>query len=302
MASQLKTELSVTLNIEQAKSARNALAFYAGILMGNINVLVSYFKRGHISAPHSEGEEPSKDFISGLQALTSVASSVTGGDQLKNLQTNEVHIYGRRAHELMSQLDKGIAAVREQDNSLLHKKSYLRGTKPTNEQPPEIQVNDDSIKLSMSIDQAASMREALSLYARVCIGQIEDIGELARDGYLVRAGEYPDEERSFRHRDHDFIKEFEDICYSIKYFLGHPKNGSHGIHNEKVHDSPKRAWEIRKVMDQAVARSVNPNPPLSERTVDYDGLRFRDFNDSPPSAKVHKTNNGLDYSSDSLSP
>ena len=42
----------------------------------------------------------------------------------------------------------------------------------------------EKVTLTLTIEQAVAVRDALDLYSRICIGQIEEIGQLVRFGTI----------------------------------------------------------------------------------------------------------------------
>ena len=110
--------------------------------------------------------------------------------------------------------------------------------------------------------QARTIAEALELYTRICIGQFEEIAWLVRWEIIL-----PVEGKMVDSND------FEMVCKSLKTMLGHPPNGSFGIAHPLVHESAKRAFEIEKQIEKALAEHRNPNPEF--RGTNYDGRILR---------------------------
>ncbi len=122
------------------------------------------------------------------------------------------------------------------------------------------------------------IKRILDFYARVGIGQFEEIGhECIFTWDLTKLNTVID----------GTVSPNDDIA-TFKNLLGHPINGSYGIGNPDVSDDAKRAWEIYKVLARAgweYRRAFMPNAYI-EYTVDKDGLSLRYLNDTAPSAKL----------------
>ena len=139
----------------------------------------------------------------------------------------------------------------------------------------------EKVALELSLEQAYAVRDALDCYSRLCIGQIEEVGE------LIRSGTIPHAESSERPRytaSPDQIDHAMELLNQVKAVLGYPRNGSNGIGHSHVHASACRAYETKKVLAQALAYHREPTP--SFKGVDYDGLGPRYTQDPAPIARV----------------
>ena len=112
--------------------------------------------------------------------------------------------------------------------------------------------------------QAECITRALELYARLGLGQFQEITYLCRTKQIRgRNGELT----------HEQCETIDVFCDQIKRELGHPPNGSFGIGSPKLHPMTQRAFEIKKQIEKALALHRNPNPSFP--TVDYDGRIVR---------------------------
>lgn len=136
------------------------------------------------------------------------------------------------------------------------------------------------LTLTMTIDQARACNEALELYSRVCIGQIDRIEDLVRMGVIPLGGERSERKEASM----ETCNAVESILKSVKVVLGYTANGSSGIGNPHVHITAHRTWEMKKVISKALAEDRNPN--AAHRGVDYDGLSVRCTTDPAPVAVV----------------
>ena len=75
-----------------------------------------------------------------------------------------------------------------------------------------------------------------------------------------------------------------DNCKPIKSSLRFQQNGSNGIGHPHVAPSTHRAWDVRKVLEKALAEHRNPNPTF--RGVNYDGLIVRYTQDPEPTVEI----------------
>lgn len=137
------------------------------------------------------------------------------------------------------------------------------------------------VTLSLTMDQAKAVADALDLYSRIGIGQVGQIAELARDDFLkFRPGaNYCKDEQSRR------LNTIDSLLNETARALGYA--GTHhsmGISHREVPVSARRAYEIQKVLDRALA--MERNPKLGCSTVDYDGLVVRYTQDPAPTVAV----------------
>lgn len=141
-----------------------------------------------------------------------------------------------------------------------------------------------TVQITVTIDQAQAMCQALELYARIGIGQFEEIAYLVRSGFvpMFNSGATGKPEHANAERC-DWVAA---MCDGIKNALQYPINGSHGIGHAHVSTSAHRAYEMRKVIEQALALHRDPNP--SFRGVNYDGLIVRYTSDPAPIAEIRE--------------
>lgn len=137
------------------------------------------------------------------------------------------------------------------------------------------------VTLSLTMEQAKAVSEALDLYSRVGTGQVGLIAELARDDFLKFRPEanYCKDERSRR------LNTIDSLLNETARALGYA--GTHhsmGISHREVPVSARRAYEIQKALDRALA--MERNPKLGCSTVDYDGLVVRYTQDPAPTVAV----------------
>lgn len=141
---------------------------------------------------------------------------------------------------------------------------------------------DVRVHLELTLEQAAALVQAADLYSRVCIGQIEEIELLIREGRIPCADNHPQRERTIATIEQ--CDQIRDRLNGIKIELGYHPNASFGIGHEHIHVSATRAFEIRKVVEKAVAEHRDPNPKF--RGVNYDGLICRYTTDPAPVARI----------------
>lgn len=138
-------------------------------------------------------------------------------------------------------------------------------------------MTEPRVHLDLSVSQAQALKQALDLYARMGIGQINEIADLARMGII-------------KMRDADTavgcpvekIEAIQKLCMEIKGLLGHPENGNFGIGHPNVSSDAKRSWEIRKVLAKVLADEFSPGFP----GVDHQGLILRYTDDPEPIATL----------------
>jgi hypothetical protein len=70
----------------------------------------------------------------------------------------------------------------------------------------------------------------------------------------------------------------------VKALMGYPSNAHHGLGHRHNPLDGTRAYEVKKVLDKALADHRDPNPPFSG--VQHDGLVLRYTQDPAPEASV----------------
>lgn len=135
-----------------------------------------------------------------------------------------------------------------------------------------------TITLEMTLAQADALTAALDLYTRIGLGNLPEIANLARMGVITaRDGDNHSEVSA------DKIEIIQQILEVAKVHLGHEVNGHFGIGNEGVTITPRRAYEVKKVIDKALWDHRRPGKSFS---VQSDGLTVRYTKDPAPLAKV----------------
>lgn len=121
------------------------------------------------------------------------------------------------------------------------------------------------MKLELSDEQAAVVVEALDLYSRCLIGQLEEVGQVALLYNVnmldseVRQSSYSDNPATYvahkpDKRAWDAHHDFTDGVRKLKYsLLGIHSNGSYGIHSECVHDNARVAYDVLQVVRNHMA-------------------------------------------------
>lgn len=117
------------------------------------------------------------------------------------------------------------------------------------------------MKLELSDEQAAVLVEALDLYSRCLIGQLEEVGQIAllynvnmldsevrQSNKQIYTVSKPDK------RDWEAHHDFTDAIRKLKQdILGIHSNGSYGIHSEFVHDNARVAYDVLQVVRHHMA-------------------------------------------------
>ena len=131
---------------------------------------------------------------------------------------------------------------------------------------PDQQEHTNTI--TCSDEHMQLMSKALEFYARMGIGQLEELEWFLG---MEATGVLDTWDREATKGMLNAIK---------RDAFGHPPNGSFGIHNEKVDDNFRKGWDIHKVLQNTLALKRKPEgTPL-------DGLAF-----DPP----YKISNDPDY-------
>jgi hypothetical protein len=135
-----------------------------------------------------------------------------------------------------------------------------------------------TLQITLTIDQAAAMTRMLDLATRIHMAQFGEIEQLARFGSIKRRDGLeasPD--------DRDTLGDALRVITGLFGFsgLGH----SHGIGSPHVSTDAHRAYELKKVVEKALAMHRDPNPQ-GIRGVQYDGLIVRYTADPVPVAEI----------------
>lgn len=133
------------------------------------------------------------------------------------------------------------------------------------------------LTLEIDIDQAAAMARMLDLAVRIHMCQFGEIE------YYARAQEI--KHQTGRPMNSDEWKELEEACNRMKAVFGFGSGASFGIGSQHISKDAHRGYEIKKVVDKALAMHGDPNPQ-GLRGVNYDGLVVRYTNDPAPVAVV----------------
>ena len=139
-----------------------------------------------------------------------------------------------------------------------------------------------TVQLTLTVDQAAAVSQACELLTRLGIGQIEYLAEQVRSDAVRPYTTEKEPQRGWS--DHEMCERVDALCYAIKRELGLAANASRGIGHAHNPMPVRRAYEVQKVIDKALAEHRNPNPDF--RSVQYDGLGPRYTQDPAPQAVV----------------
>ena len=134
------------------------------------------------------------------------------------------------------------------------------------------------VHFDLTVDQAAAVDLALDAYTRLCIGQLEEVASLIRQGVIPLAREGRDDRTTASCAVAD---EVEALMNQAKALLGYPSNGSNGIGHQHVHISGRRAYEAHKVLAKELAHHRDSEPSIW-KGVAYDGLGPRYTQDPAP--------------------
>lgn len=135
-------------------------------------------------------------------------------------------------------------------------------------------------------EQAAVLVKALDVYTRLGIGQISIITEMINTHQIPSLpGRAVGSDQSLDLRDASY-----NLINKLSRLLGYSgSNHSMGIGGTAVSIDTHRAYEMQKVISQALALDHDQNPLL--RGVHYDGLIVRYTRDPAPRAYVKEQSN-----------
>lgn len=99
-------------------------------------------------------------------------------------------------------------------------------------------MHDYKLQLNLSANQANLLQKALDLYIRVGIGQLEAVAEVVNELHDVG-----DSQNYSRELFVEIKKEILDL----------PRNGNHGITNDKVSKNTKTSFDLLKAIEKGIA-------------------------------------------------
>jgi hypothetical protein len=134
----------------------------------------------------------------------------------------------------------------------------------------------------MTVDQAAAVNAALDLFVRIGIGQLEEVADLVRGGFVPMANVTDPKNGARETASVEACNAVHEQMLRVKDLLGYPRNGSHGVRHPANHICSMRAYEVEKVLSKVIAEHRDPSPAF--RGVNYDGLLVRYTSDPAPEA------------------
>lgn len=145
----------------------------------------------------------------------------------------------------------------------------MAGAEPDAQGKVELACSHYSLVLTEAHAQATS--EALDLYARIGMGQFQVLAEQISFGVVPVGGVSQSKERMLASPAQ--CDKARELCDELKAVMGYSRGGSNGVGHRHNTSAVHAAWEVKKVLDQAIAVTRNPNPDF--RGVSYDGLVCR---------------------------
>lgn len=120
---------------------------------------------------------------------------------------------------------------------------------------PPVSAVERTVTLEMPESVALMVQAALETYTRLCLGQFDEIVDLARTGDLRRRdGGTPDYEAVERARGF--------ITAAKAELTGMASNESHGIFSPNVGKAAKVAWAVKKSLSHRTSWDRNPEGGL----------------------------------------
>lgn len=134
----------------------------------------------------------------------------------------------------------------------------------------------EKLILELSIPQARAAVDAFDLFTRLSLGQFRALEDLIRQEAIKKADGSP--------ADMETCEQIDGLLKQVATLMGFGYNSSRGIGNPNNSIESARAYEIKKVVEKALAVHNDPNP--SFRGVNYDGLIVRYTQDPAPNATI----------------
>ena len=133
------------------------------------------------------------------------------------------------------------------------------------------------VTLKMNVEQAHAIVSLLDLAVRINMCQFGEFEQWARMGIIKH--------RDGRELNYDELETLEGTLRYVASIFGFPSNANFGIGSPHVGKDAHRGYEVKKVLDKALAVHRDPNPK-GLRGVNYDGLIVRYTNDPAPTATI----------------
>ncbi len=139
----------------------------------------------------------------------------------------------------------------------------------------------DQLVVVCSLQEGQVVAEALDAYTRIGMGQIMIVSELLRFGTVKVEGASPGSGMANLRE----LDRFEALVERLRSSLNFSAGQSLGVGNRSVKVEAHRAWEMCKVVRQALAMHRDPSPAF--KGVHYDGLDLLRYTADPkPKAEV----------------
>lgn len=136
-----------------------------------------------------------------------------------------------------------------------------------------------TISRELSTSQAQAASEALDLLSRLGIGQIDQLAELVRmDAVQCLNGD------KLEHSSPETCQIVDGVVQHAERLFDYPYGARYGIGHQYVSDVAHHSWELKKVLDKALAMHRDPNPTF--RGVNYDGVTVKYTKEPIPEVEV----------------
>jgi hypothetical protein len=160
---------------------------------------------------------------------------------------------------------------------------------------------DQSITLTLTVDQANSVLQALETFSRLSIGQLQYLSDCVREGLIPngidattprQAADHQSTQSSTSDAHLAAFESFDHCLISAKQAIGLSAHGNFGISYDRVSIAGKRAYEISKVLSKAMLplrlASIQDENVRKHflHSVAGDGLTFRVTTDPAPIATL----------------
>lgn len=136
-----------------------------------------------------------------------------------------------------------------------------------------------TVKMEITPEQAGALSRMLDLAVRIHLCQFREIPMLENMGEIKH--------RDGRELNHAEWDELEHCAKRMAEIFGFSAGASFGIGSTHVSDDAHRAYEVKKVLDKALAVWREPSPQ-GIRGVNYDGLIVRYTSDPAPVVEVRE--------------
>lgn len=254
--------IAFSLDLDQADALSTSLDILSRLGCGQIDILNDFYKNLLCIDPY-------KDFcFVSFDTIIKQAKSILGfapGEHL-GVVSKRTSQCSKSCWMINNEIKKKILCIQKPylKQRVLFEENYNELFGFDSKEIPKVKIlkedtMSDKLHLEVTLEQAAYISQALDVFARLGIGQINIVDELHREGFIPHLS--PSANIDY--------EAFCDVMKEAKHVLGFGSGASLGIMNERVPKGAVLSWVVKKEIDQKIAMHKDPNPDF--KGVNYDG-------------------------------